>query len=222
MAVKLDRPADYGADGVVVYVAKSIEEVDKAREGLLAAEIPVDLPEAAVEALFASGRESLPIRVSAKDYKRSLDVIDELFPPPEVELPPLEPEAPAAEARAAAPGEAEAAGESGRQGPELTDVGEHDGVGTRRAGPSLDKLRGSLVKLIFIAVASLLLPLLGLLLSGFALYSAWWCHRALDRVSGGHTAQGRAKIVMGLSGAAILWNVGLALFLAYRQGWIRL
>ena len=89
MALKQDRPVDYGDDGIVVYVAKNKEEVDKAREALLAAEIPVDLPEAAVEALFAAGRDSLPIRVPAMHFKAAGKVIDEVFPPEVIDLPPL-------------------------------------------------------------------------------------------------------------------------------------
>ncbi len=217
MAIKVDRPADYGADGVVVYVAKSIEEVDKAREGFAAAEISVALPQAAIEAMFAAGKSSVPIRVASIDYKRALDVVDELFPPPELILPGDEPEE---ESAPKLPGDdgSEQDGPA-RSGPELARV-QYDAAAPKKKGPTAEKLQGSLVKLIFITLVSLIMPGLGFVLAGFALYSAWWCFRTLDAVTGGQKAQGRAKIVMGLAGFSLVWNVGTSLYVAWLQGWL--
>jgi hypothetical protein len=218
MGIKVDRPMDDFADGIVVYMAKSVDEVNKARAGFEAAEIPVLLPEAAVEALFAAGKESLPIRVRVDDYKRAVDVIDELFPPPELILPPLEEEVPAdAPIREAAQTE-----DAGREGPHLEGVAAASAHTPRegKKAPKLAKLKTSLLKLMFIAAISIFLPGIGLLAAGFALYGSIWALRALDVVVGGEEEIGRAKWAIGISSGALLVNVGALVYLAWLQGWL--
>lgn len=220
MAIKVDRPVDFGGDGIVVYVAKSIEEVDKARAGLVEAGIPVELPEAAIEAMWAAGRTSLPVRVTPDVYKAALDVIDELFPPPELVLPgdpepgdePSSPSGPTLDLGPAAEG-----GSGGPAGPALSNV-QAEPKGPRKQA-DLGKLRFSLLKLIFIAATSLVLPGLGIALAIFALWGSYWVWRKLDTVNDGASALGRAKLAMGLSGFALLWGLGLMGYVAWQQGW---
>jgi hypothetical protein len=223
MAIKVDRPVDFGGDGIVVYVAKSIEEVNKARAGLGEAGVPVELPEAAIEAMWAAGRTSLPIRVTPDVYKAALDVIDELFPPPELVLPGDpepgdEPEGGAPSGPALDLGPA-AERESGPlAGPAVSNV-QTEASGPARKQADLGKLKFSLLKLIFIAATSLVLPGLGIALAIFCLWGSFWVWRKLDTVNDGATALTRAKFTMGLSGFALLWGVGLIAYVAWEQGW---
>lgn len=212
MALKQDRPVDYGDDGIVVYVAKNKEEVDKARAALLAAEIPVDLPEAAVEALFAAGRESLPIRVPAMHFKAAGKVIDEIFPPEVIDLPPL-------------PGEEEGEGGASVGGPVASsELANAPAGGQERyrpqvgGGPSKQdprKVAEAANKVVFIALGSFLIPFAGVLLALFSLYSAWWC---MDRLPLGSTGREKGKIGFGLSIGSILWNLGFAAYVAWKMG----
>jgi hypothetical protein len=219
MANKVDRPADFGGDGIVVYVAKSIEEVNKTRSAFSEAEIPVELPAAAIEAMWAAGRTSLPIRVTPDAYKAALDVIDELFPPPELVLPDPEPE-PAADGNGdgAAPSRsAPGAGDEGPTGPALSHV-QAEGNRPAKKQADLGKLKFSLLKLLFMAGVSLVVPGIGIALALFALWGSVWVWRKLDMVIGGESAMTRAKFAMGLSGFAVLWGVGMVVFLAWQEG----
>ncbi len=224
MAIKVDRPVDFGGDGIVVYVAKSIEEVNKARAGLGEAGVPVELPEAAIEAMWAAGRTSLPIRVTPDAYKAALDVIDELFPPPELVLPgDPEPGDESGDESGSPSGPTldlgpAAEGGSGPAGPAMSNV-QAEPSGPARKQADLGKLKFSLLKLIFIAATSLVLPGLGIALAFFALWGSYWVWRKLDTVNEGASALTRAKFAMGLSGFALLWGVGLMAFVAWQQGW---
>lgn len=211
MAIKQDRPADHGDDGVVVYVAKSVDEVNQARASLQEAGVPVDLPPAAIEALFAAGRSSLPIRVAAMDFRKAQDVIDEIFPPPLLELPPL-PGQSEAKGKGGSKGKAkQAPGPSGAQGSAEEDSEGEGRVDAYRPEPSnregsVRKLEGSATKLLFIALASLVLPGLGVLTGIFAAFSSWWCLDRLPFESG--SARARAKAAFGLALSAILLWIG--------------
>ena len=217
MGIKQDRPADHGDDGVVVYVAKSKDEVDLARRSLQEAGVNVDLPEAAIEALFAAGRSSLPIRVAAMDFRKAQDVIDELFPPPLLELPPLPGKG------AAAPRQGQGAPSAGAGGAGRGDASEEERAGqvdayrpepSSREG-SVRKLEGSATKVLFIALVSFVLPGLGVLTAIFAAFSAWWC---LDRLPFESSARGRARAAFGLALAAILWWGGVAAYFLWLTG----
>jgi len=214
VALKQDRPVDYGDDGIVVYVAKNKEEVDKAREALLAAEIPVDLPEAAVEALFAAGRDSLPIRVPAMHFKAAGKVIDEVFPPEVIDLPPL----PDEEGDAGAGG----AGVGSPVGSDELANAPEGGQDRYRpqvsSGPSKQdprKVAEAANKVVFIALGSFLIPVAGVFLALFSLYSAWWC---MDRLPLGSTGREKGKIGFGLSIGSILWNLGFAAYVSWKMG----
>jgi hypothetical protein len=218
MAIKVDRPVDFGGDGIVVYVAKSIEEVNKTRAAFAEAEISVELPEAAIEAMWAAGRTSLPIRVNPDAYKAALDVIDELFPPPELVLPGDEPE-PEGELvdGAVVGGPVGGSGGSSPGGPALSPV-RAEASRPARKQVDLGKLKFSLLKLMFMAGVSLVVPGVGVALALFALWGSYWVWRKLDLVAGGETAMTRAKFTMGLSGFAVLWGVGMVVFLAWQEG----
>lgn len=213
MGVKQDRPIDPNEEGVVVYVAKSKEEIDKARAALDEAGVPVNLPEAAIEALFAAGRSSLPIRVAAQDFRQAQDVIDELFPPPVLDLPPLpgtEPTSPSGGSGGSSG--APAAGGGGASG------GGGAALDTYRPEPSAGpattrKLEGSATKVMFIALASFVVPGIGILTGIFASFSAHWCLDQLPYES--TSARGRAKAALGLGIAAVLVQLGAAAYLAH-------
>lgn len=213
MGVKQDRPIDPNEEGVVVYVAKSKEEIDKARAALDEAGVPVNLPEAAIEALFAAGRSSLPIRVAAQDFRQAQDVIDELFPPPVLDLPPLPgSEPPSPSGGGGGGGGAPAGGGGGASG------GGGAALDTYRPEPSAGpattrKLEGSATKVMFIALASFVVPGIGILTGIFASFSAHWCLDQLPYES--TSARGRAKAALGLGIAAVLVQLGAAAYLAH-------
>lgn len=210
MGIKQDRPIDPNEEGVVVYVAKSKEEIDKARAALGEAGVPVNLPEAAIEALFAAGRSSLPIRVAAQDFRKAQDVIDELFPPPVIDLPPLPGTEPAKPAGGGGGGGGAAAPSGGGGGGASLDTFRPE----PSAGPATTrKLEASATKLMFIALASFVVPIVGLFTGMFASYSAHWCLDQLpyDSVS----ARTRAKSALGLGIAAILVQLGAGGYLAW-------
>jgi hypothetical protein len=214
MGVKQDRPIDPNEEGVVVYVAKSKEEIDKARAALDEAGVPVNLPEAAIEALFAAGRSSLPIRVAAQDFRKAQDVIDELFPPPVLDLPPL----PGTEPPAKSGGGASSGGGSAPAGGGGSGAGGGAALDTYRPEPSAGpattrKLEASATKVMFIALASFVVPGIGILTGIFASFSAHWCLDQLPYES--TSARGRAKAALGLGIAAILVQLGAAAYLAH-------
>ncbi|RMG18287.1 MAG: hypothetical protein D6731_02445, partial [Planctomycetota bacterium] len=108
----------------------------------------------------------------------------------------------------------------GAQGPVLDDLAAVDRRSAGRAGrkgPTLEKLRGSLFKLMFLAVASVLLPGLGVFVAVFALVGSVWALRALERVPGGEAVRTRAIAAVAVSALAALLGVGLAVAL-WRQG----
>jgi hypothetical protein len=218
MAIKVDRPADFFGDGIVAYVAKSREEVTKLREGFAAAGLAVELPEAAVEAWFASGKDRLEIRVRPDDFRAASDVVDELFPREELILPDDEPEeeAPPAEGAAVAP-----ASGGGPSGPTLDDVTTADAP-TQGRGPRLsqEKLKGSALKVMFISAIAAPFPVVGLILGLFGLYGAVWCLRASDSVVGGEQVRPRAIAAIVVAVVALLVNAAASLYVAHQQGWL--
>ncbi|MGE0707046.1 MAG: hypothetical protein AB7N76_02355 [Planctomycetota bacterium] len=206
MGIKQDRQIDFNDDGIVVYVAKSKEEVDQARAALHAAGVMVELPEAAVEALFAAGRESLPIRVPAMSFRKAQDVIDELFPPPVIDLPDDDPP-PGADAPAA----------GGEGGAELSGY-QPQAASSPKGAVNPRQVAESANKVVFVALASFLLVGPGLLIGLFALIAAWWC---LDNLPKDSSAREKAKIALGLALASCAWNAVGAWLIASRMGWIR-
>ena len=224
MALKQDRPTDEGLDGVVVYMAKSEAEVDRVRAAFAEAEIPVELPEAAVAALFAAGRDALPVRVRARDFSRALDVVDRVFPrgePAPLELAlPASPEPAAGPAAGPDPGAPAVAGDAGvgdspAAAPAAVDP--DDELWSRRGGdgPHLEHMsfepatdRGDWIKraddtgtratkLLIIAAGSPVLPLVGL---GFALFAVWASARAL--LSGARLYRTWISLAIGVASTA--------------------
>ena len=226
MALKQDRPTDEGLDGVVVYMAKSEAEVDRVRAAFAEAEIPVELPEAAVAALFAAGRDALSVRVRARDFSRALDVVDRVFPrgepaPLDLALPSSAgPDAGAAAEPAAGPEPgalevAEVAEEGDSPAPAAVDP--DDELWSRRGGdgPHLEHMsfepvtdRGDWIKraddtgtratkLLIIAAGSPVLPLVGL---GFALFAVWASARAL--LSGARLYRTWISLAIGVASTA--------------------
>ncbi len=201
MAIKVDRPAGGTGDDVVVFVARSLDDARAARDALLAAEIPCEMPDAGLEALFASGAASVPVRVASRHVVKALDVIDARFPPPDepVDLPPP-PAAPAA-----TPGAAEGAGPADPADlpPEVLDEAVR-----RSRGQRLEK---TAMKVAVIACASVLLPGLGLPFSLVALVGGAWC---LSRAAAFPEQAGRVKARAGVGLAVGLAAMALHAFVA--------
>lgn len=213
MGIKQDRPVDYGDDGIVVYVAKSLDDVNKARAALQEEGVDILLPEAAVEALFAAGRESLPIRVHGLEFKKAQGIIDKVFPPPVIDLPPL----PDEEEEEEQPGKAKK-----KKKAQIIGDGEEGGLDAyspdlkaTKGGQNPKKVAEAVNKTVFIALASLLLPVVGIVIAAFAAYSAWWC---MDRLPETSSAREKAKIALGLSIGGVLWNIGFGLSIAWKLG----
>jgi hypothetical protein len=214
VAIKQDRPVNFGDDGIVVYVAKSVAGVDKARAALLEGGVPIDLPEAAVAALFAAGRESLPIRVPAMHFKKASGIIEEVFPPPVIDLPPLPDEEEDASGGGSSGGGGKSGGSGGGGGTaEMDRFAPQAKAGLGQHNPA--KVAESATKTVFIALASLLLPIVGVFLAAFAGYSAWWC---MERLSLGSSGRTKAKIALGLSIGAGLWNIGVGIYAVWFFG----
>ncbi|MBL4848220.1 MAG: hypothetical protein JKY65_22105 [Planctomycetes bacterium] len=216
MGIKQDRPIDPLEEGVVVYVAKSKEEVLKARAALVEAGVPINLPEAAIEAMFAAGRTSLPIRVAAANFRAAGDVIDELFPPPVIDLPPLPGTEPAAASKGKSKGK-DGGGVSANAASVAADGSGPGSIETYRpdvsAGPGqMRKLEASANKVLFIALASFVVPIVGIGTGIFAGFSAYWC---IDRLPYESSARGRAKVALGLAVAAIVTQISAAAYLTY-------
>lgn len=215
MPIKIDRPADFGGHGIVVYMAKSVEEVDQCRAGLSEAGIEVELPEAAVEALFSSGKKSLPIRVNPDDFKTAQGVIDELFPPPMLELPPLEGESSeddAAESSGAAASDVSGAPSEGpgRSGPALSGGARLE---TARAGVSREEIEKRAGDTMFLSIGSCLVPGLGILGGAWGIYAGWWC---MERLQTGTSERMQAKLAFAFGIVALLCQVGWGLFIGFK------
>lgn len=214
MAIKVDRPADFGGNGIVVYVAKSPEEVDRCRAGLTEAGIPVELPEAAIEALFAAGRTQIPVRVNPEFFKEAQKIMDELYPPPVLELPPDDDERAASAAKAStAPGAIGDPDGDDRRGPVLAgaqlEVARQQGTDTRV------NVEEKVPTAIGLAAASFILPGLGLLTGAWATYSAWWC---MDRLKTGSLERGNAKLAFGMGIAAMVSQPISCFAIAWKLG----
>jgi hypothetical protein len=168
MAMKVDRPAGGTGDDVVAFVARSLDEARAARDALVAAGIRCEMPDAALEAMFASGTTSVPVRVSSRDIVRALDVIDAHFPPPPepdepVDLPPPSPPPAPATAREEA-GDASSA--------DAEEESRLDEAARRSQGARLER---TALKVATIACVSVLLPGAGALFGLFAAVAAAWC-----------------------------------------------
>ena len=216
MAIKVDRPADFGGNGIVVYVAKSPEEVDRCREGLTEAGIPVELPEAAIKVLFAAGRAQIPVRVNPEFFKEAQKIIDEIYPPPVLELPPDDDELAAAASAGKASSAPGALGDpdgDDRRGPVLAgaqlEVARQQGTDTRV------NVEEQVPKVLGLAAVSFILPGLGLLTGAWATYSAWWC---MDRLKTGSMERGNAKLAFGLGIAAMVSQPFSCLAIAWKLG----
>ena len=64
----------------------------------------------------------------------------------------------------------------------------------------------------FIALASFVVPIVGIGTGIFAGFSAYWC---LDRLPYESPARGRAKVALALAIAAVLTQIGGGAYLAY-------
>lgn len=203
MALKTERPADGADGGLVVFVAHSPDEVERARAALADAGVPLDLPQAAAIALFEQGRRELPLRVPPRDYKRALNAIDAAFPRAEVDLPGApddEDDDAGSPGDASPPAARPEPGDADSAGPHLEhfDPGA-DAPPARVASGS--KLEGSGVKLIAIAIGAALVPLFGVLLSGFVIYAGTWLKRHPKATP---KAQARGTWAIGLGVVGIL------------------
>lgn len=203
--MKVDRPAGGTGDDVVAFVARSLDEARAARDALVAAGIRCEMPDAALEAMFASGTTSVPVRVSSRDLVRALDVIDARFPPaPEpdepVDLPPPPPPS------AAAPAREEEAGD----GPSADAAEESrlDEAARRSQGARLERTS---LKVAVIACASVLLPGAGALFGLFAVLAAAWClARARDLPDASPKVRRRAGVGLVVGAVSFAGNVAFA------------
>jgi hypothetical protein len=66
---------------MVVHRARNADEARKVRVALEGAQIPVDLPDQAIDAWFAAKTEELHIKVALKHWKAATKAIDAAFPP---------------------------------------------------------------------------------------------------------------------------------------------
>lgn len=201
MAIKVDRPAGGAGDDVVVFVARSLDDARAARDALVAAGIPCDMPDEALEALFSAGAASVPVRVASRHVVEALDVIDERFPPRDepIDLPAPAPAAPPA-GEAAAPDDP--AGEV-----EVSDE-VIDAAVRRTRGVRLEK---TAMKVAVIAFASGLLPGLGLPFSLVAVLGGLWClSRAGAFPDHAGRVRRRAGVGVGVGMATAIWNAVVA------------
>ncbi len=204
MAIKVDRPAGGTGDDVVVFVARSLDDARAARDALHAAGIPCEMPDAGLEALFAAGVASVPVRVASRDVVKALDVIDARFPPPDepIDLPP--PVAESAAAGETASGPSEPAVEPGDLPAEVIDEAVR-----RTRGLRLEK---TAMKVAVIACASALLPGLGLPFSAVGVLGALWClSRAGAFPDHAGAVKRRAGVGLGVGVAALIWNAVVAM-----------
>lgn len=204
MAIKVDRPAGGAGDDVVVFVARSLDDARAARDALHAAGVPCEMPDAGLEALFAAGAASVPVRVASRDVVKALDVIDARFPPPDepIDLPSDPPSAGAPSA--ASPADAASEVEPGEVPTEVIDEA------VRRArGARLEK---TAMKVAVIACASALLPGLGLPFSAVAVLGGLWClSRSAAFPDHAARVRRRAGVGVGVGVAALVWNAVVAL-----------
>lgn len=200
MALRVDRPAGGTGDDVVVFVARSPADARKARDGLVAAGVPLELPDAAIDGLFATGAASLPIKVAARHVVKGLEVVDELFPREELVLPPT----PAK--RDADDGEADRDDEGGEGVQAATERGQARRLATTAA------------KVAAIAAGSLLLPGPGLLFALVALAGAAWClsrSREVTDAAVAASVRRRATVALVLGACSLVASaVAIRAFLA--------
>jgi hypothetical protein len=208
MPLRVDRPADGAGDELVVFVARSLDEARAAREALAGAGVACAMPDAALEALFAQGAASVPVRVAPRDLGRAIDAIEARFPSAPVGSPLEEP--------AEANGLVGAGDDEARPDPRLDGVSQDaaldevalDAAARRGQGA---KLQRAASKVAAIAFASLLAPGVGALFGGFAAVGAAWCLRR----SGRHpevaaAVRRRAGVALAVGLASVVVNLLLA------------
>lgn len=208
MAIKVDRPAGGTGDDVVVFVARSLDDARAARDALHAAGVPCEMPDAGLEALFAAGTASVPVRVASRHVVKALDVIDARFPPPDepIDLPEPAPTTPPASAPADASTDASTDGGGGEV--EVSDE-VLDAAVQRTRGVRLEK---TAMKVAVIACASALLPGAGLPFSLVGVLGGLWClSRAGAFPEHAGCVRRRAGVGAGVGLAALVWNTVVAL-----------
>lgn len=202
MAMKVDRPAGGAGDDVVVFVAHSLEDARAARDALHEGGVPCEMPDVGLEALFAAGTTSVPVRVSSQHVVKALDVIGARFPPADepLDLPALEPTAPVPPTAADAADAAD----------DLTvSPGVVEGAVRRTHG---ERLQRTALKVAVIACASALLPGVGLPFSLVAVLGGSWClWRAGTFPEQAPSVRRRAGVGLGVGLGATVWNVVVAL-----------
>jgi hypothetical protein len=202
MALRVDRPSGGSGDDVVVSVARSPADARKVRDALVAGGVGLELPDAAIDGLFATGAASLPIKVPSRDVVKGLEVVDALFPREELVLPPL----PAAPAPAAPPDDD-------------ADDEDEGGENVRAAAEKgrARKLATTAGKTAAIAGGSLLVPGQGLLFALCALAGAAWCLARAREVADPEVAASvrrRARVALLLGAASVLASaVAIRVFL---------
>lgn len=203
MPIKVDRPAGGAGDDVVVFVARSLDDARAARDALHAAGVPCEMPDAGLEALFAAGVASVPVRVASRDVVKALDVIDARFPPPDepLDLP--------ADPPVQAPGAALADDVAPETEPGEVPTEVIDQAVRRTRGARLEK---TAMKVAVIACASALLPGLGLPFSAVAVLGGVWClSRAAAFPEHAARVRRRGAVGLGVGVAALVWNLVVAL-----------
>lgn len=205
MAMKVDRPAGGTGDDVVAFVARSLDEARAARDALVGAGIACEMPDAALEAMFASGTTSVPVRVSSRDIVRALDVIDARFPPPEEVDEPPPPPAPVA---ARPSGAAEPEPDPDRAlAPEPEDA-RLDEVARKSHGGRLERTS---LKVAAIALGSVLIPGAGAVFALFAVVGAGWClSRARLFPDAAPRVRRRAGVALAVGLVSLVGNVVFA------------
>ncbi len=211
MAIKSSRPEDEDAPGLVVFVARTLADLRKARGALEEAGLPLDLP-AAAEAAVEAG-QPVPLRVPPPDLRRGQEAIDRAFPRESVGLPAEEDEGVPTPAEVAArlaaerdldDGDGDGDGEAPRSGP-LLDEATYEPPPARRGVTPQHKLEASAGKLLFVAAVSLAVPGIGALFGLFAAAVAPWLLGRLVHARGRRLAIG--ALTTGL--VSVVWNVWL-------------
>ncbi|MCO5167462.1 MAG: hypothetical protein M9894_14035 [Planctomycetes bacterium] len=194
MAIKVDRPAGGAGDDVVVFVARRLEEARAARDALTAAGVAIELPDAALEALFEGGAASVPVRVRSRDVVRALEVVDAAFPraeePEDDDEPPPPP--PLAEEE---------------QAPAEPDDAALDAAARRRQDGRIER---TAFKVLVIACGSALLPPAGLPFALVAVIGGAWLLLRPD------APRGRAAAGLAIGAASLGWNAFVAASLLAR------
>jgi hypothetical protein len=83
VAIQTERPGG-GDDRIAIYRCHSADEARKARAALEAANVPVDLPDQAIDAIYSTNPSAeLAVKVALKHSAKAIQVISTALPPPE-------------------------------------------------------------------------------------------------------------------------------------------